>query len=336
MEMPDLLATKAQTFLRNETPNLLSSELLDHPMTILPACSSIETQMSLPRKTKAVWLPPAVFPVLVYPPSPPTSVGPTSKPESRMTYSEATSRGNLLLCLPRRVRKRIYTYLLADYSEMSNIEIPETGDFSRSFPGFCHSFDIIYFDTCLLIIENTTFTLSSDGAIFNLMVFLNDFTDKEGYNAVQSLEFAGRTLFGKEETALGMFDKGKFTSNATELIHRCPNVKNISLVLSMKRLPWTDEDGARALNLTKLTNKYDLESIIKLPKLEVVALSLTPFMALENTVKSMEATTKNAQLRGFMGAGLEGFWGLKGWMEMQALDHMRLLEVRCPTLEQLA
>jgi hypothetical protein len=336
MEMPDLLTTKAQTFLRNETPNSLSSELLNHPVTILPACSSTKIQMPLTRRTKAVLLPPADFPISTYPPSLPTSVEITAKLEFRMTYSEATSRGNLLLCLPRHVRKRIYTYLLAEYPELSNIEIPETGDFSRSFPGFCHSLDIIYFDTCLLIIENTTFTLSSDGAIFNLMVFLNEFSDKGGYNAVQSLEFAGRTMFGKEETALGMFEKGKFTSNATELLRRCPNVKNISLVLSMKRLPWTDEDGAQVLNIMKLTKKYDLESIIKLSKLEIVTLSLTPFMALENTVKSMEKTTKNAQRRGFMGPGLEGFWGLKGWMEMQALDQMRLIEVRCPTLEQLA
>jgi hypothetical protein len=93
------------------------------------------------------------------------------------------------------------------------------------------------------MIQNTTFTISSDGAIFNLMVFLNEFSDRKGYEAVQSLAFAGRTIFGKEESVLGLFEKGEFTSNTTELLRRCPNVKSISLILSMEDLSLNFRDG---------------------------------------------------------------------------------------------
>jgi hypothetical protein len=81
--------------------------------------------------------------------------------------------------------------------------------------------------------------------------------------------------------------------------------------------------------------KFDLASIIKLNQLEIITLTLKPFMALEKTVRAMEETTKIAQLRGFKCSSLGGFWGLKEWFEMQVLNHTRLVEVRCPSLEQL-
>jgi hypothetical protein len=333
LEMPDFLATEARTSAPTEMPASLSVETLDHPVTNSLACSSIEIHKSPPRET--MLLPPTDTPVSTYPSSPPTSVRPTVRMDRRMTYADAVSHGNVLLYLPGSVRKRIYTYLLTDYFELRNIEIPETHDFSKAFPEFCHSLDIIYFDTCLLIIQNTTFTISSDGAIFNLMVFLNEFSDKKGYEAVQSLEFAGRTIFSKEESALGPFEKGEFTSNATELLRRCQKVMSITLIPCLKDLPSIFGDGGQALNITKLTKEFNLASIIELHQLEVITLSLRPLMALEKTVRVIEETTKISQLSAFKGPGLEDFWELKEWFEMQALDHMRLVEVRCPSLEQL-
>ena len=167
------------------------------------------------------------------------------------------------------------------------------------------------------------------------MIFLNEFSDKKGYETVQSLEFAGRTIFGKEESALGPFEKSEFTSNATELLRRCQNVRTITLIPSLKDLPFNFGDGGQALDIKKLTKKFNLASIIELHQLEVITLSLRPFMAQEKTIRAMEETMKISQLRGFKGPGLEGFWGLKEWFEMQALDNMRLVEVRCPSLEQL-
>lgn len=210
-EISDFLATEARTA-------SMSVEIINHPVINSLACPSIEIKSS-PRET--ISLPPTDLLVSTYPPSPPTSIRPIVRVDRRMTYMDAVSHGNVLLYLPRCVRKRIFTYLLTDYPELHNIEIPETRDFSKAFPEFCHSLDIIYSDTCLLIIQDTTFTMSSDGAIFNLMVFLNEFSDKKGYEAVQSLEFAGRTIFGKEESALGPFERGEFTSNATELLQQC-------------------------------------------------------------------------------------------------------------------
>jgi hypothetical protein len=333
LDRSDFLSTEARTSVSMEMPDSLSVEISDHTVINSLACRSAEIHKFPPRDT--IMLPPTDCPASIYLPNSPTSAQPAVRMNLRVTYADVLSHGNVLLYLPRCARKRIYTYLLADYPELRNIEIPEIHDFSKAFPEFCHSLDIIYFDTCLLMIQNTTFTISSDGAIFNLMVFLNEFSDRKGYEAVQSLAFAGRTIFGKEESVLGLFEKGEFTSNATELLRRCPNVKSISLILSMEDLSLNFRDGGQALNIMKLTKKVDLASIIKLNQLEIITLTLKPFVALEKTVRSMEETTKIAQLRGFKCSSLEGFWGLKEWFEMQVLNHTRLVEVRCLSLEQL-
>lgn len=330
LEIPNFLATEPQIYAPTEIPALRPAQTIYYPTQETSACPPAHAKTSMPTETIDIA-------ATVYQPDTPTSVGLNTETGRRITYADAVSHKNVLMCLPRRVRKRIYTYLLADYPEVHNIEIPETGDFSKAFPDFCHSLDMVYFDTSLLIIHNTTFTISSDGAIFNLMIFLNEFPDSKGYDAVQSLEFTGRTVLGnQEETALALFEKGEFAPNATELLRRCPNVKNISLILSLNDLPWTLREGGQAASIAQLTKKYDIASILHLNQLELITLSLKPFMALEKKMKAMEEKTKMAQLKGFEGSGLEGFWGLKYWFEMQALDHMKFIEVRCPSLEQLA
>ncbi|KAF2800505.1 hypothetical protein K505DRAFT_355599 [Melanomma pulvis-pyrius CBS 109.77] len=317
-------------------PAFKDTEMLIFPPAEMPGFPSVDslTFPSSPVEIPAFLV--SEMPDVPYPPSPPASAGSRSKSKRIITYLEAANSGNVMLCLPRGIRSRIYALLLADYPELRNIEVPETRDFAKTFPEFCHSLDMIYFDTCLLMIKSTTFTISSDSAIFNLMVFLDEFPGNKGYDSVQSLEFAGRTVSGTlEETALSLFEKGKFNSNATELLRRCPNVKEISLVISLDDLPWTFDHGGRTLNIVALTDKYDIASITALTKVEVITLSLKPFMALEKIVRTMEEERKTAQMWGWMGPGLDGFWGLKAWFEEQGLDQMRLIDVRCPSLDQL-
>lgn len=248
-----------------------------------------------------------------------------------ITYQNSLNTGNVLLCLPRRIRQRIYSLLLADYPEFYTIEVPDIGDFAKTFPPFIHTLDIIYFDACLLLIQNATFTISSSSAIFNLMALLREFTAEKGYKAVRSLDFSG----DRGVSALKMFKKGAFSSNAVRLLTRCSNVTHVSITFDLDELPWTYERGGREVDFGSLIYKYDILSVLALPELEVITLSLKPTMALEKRIKTMEEERIAHMLRGWMGAGADGLWGLKEWFLILADGQRKMIEVRCPSFGQL-
>lgn len=262
-------------------------------------------------------------PQLILPPSPPASTERKRLTfKSVITYRGAVNRGDVFLCLPRQIRNRIFAYPLADFPELRYIEVPDMKDIN--YPPFANVSDRWYTEACEAIIQSATFSIATDCAIFNLMVFLNEFQENKEYGKVQSLEF----------TELSLFERGEFSANSTTLLQRCPNLKNVTLLVSFDDLIWTYERGGRELDVTRMTQKYDLHAITQLPSLETITLSLHPFMALGKRLAIMETERLACEQAGFTVQGLEDFWGLKGWLEMQALMGKRLIDVVCPRQDQ--
>ena len=256
------------------------------------------------------------------PPSPPQSA---TRKELKLklvaTYLGAMRRRDVLLCLPRRVRDRIFSYLLdTDAVEFRYIEVPNIKDLR--YPYHVEYSDLWYTETCELMIKQATFSISSDQAIFNFMIFLNEFEKHESYENVARLEF----------TDLRMFEKGEFSSNATKILRLCANIKHISLNINLNDLVWTYERGGGELSMDAMTAKYDFMTIVNLELLETVTLNLQPFMALEKRLAAMEQERQIVLLTGCILPGLDSFWGFKDWMELQALDQMKLIDVKCPSL----
>ncbi|KAF2648836.1 hypothetical protein K491DRAFT_684369 [Lophiostoma macrostomum CBS 122681] len=110
------------------------------------------------------------------------------------SYREAILRGDPLQCIPAHIRKHIFTTLLLTYCpELRYIEVPDTQDFN--YPSFIDFNDTWYIEGCQALIQNATFTFATDASIFNLMVFLNEFPDNQGFDNVVSLEFTELALF---------------------------------------------------------------------------------------------------------------------------------------------
>lgn len=170
------------------------------------------------------------------------------------------------------------------------------------------------------MLQTATFSIGSDAAVFNFMVFLAEFEGNEGFENVTKIEF----------TDLAVLEKGVFSASAARLMRRLTGLKSVSLVGRLDDLVWTFERGGRELDIDAMERKYDLRAITQLPALEKVTLELHPFMALQKRLAGMEQERLAAELGGCAFPGLESFWGLKEWIEMKALDGMRLVEVVCP------
>lgn len=252
-----------------------------------------------------------------------------------ITYLGALRRGDVLLCIPGDVRQRIFSYVLTDYSELHYIEVPDTQDFI--IPRFMSVGKLWYAEASRVMIQNATISISSDAAIFNLMVVLKHFgkhlaqyekrmdeVQVDEYRSVRSLEF----------TSLDLFEKGEFSSNATKLLRQCTNLRSITLIINLKDLIWMYGRGGRELDLDIMTRKYDFEAITKLPRLEVIDVQLHPCMSLQKSLMRMEEERKEAERSGTILPGVDGFWGMKEWLEIQGLDQMRLIEVKCPKVDR--
>lgn len=242
-----------------------------------------------------------------------------------LSYREALFQGDPLQCLPRPIRDQIYTNtILTYYPEFRYIEVPDTRDLNL--PLFADFNDKWYVEGCQALIKTATFTLSTDVAIYNLIVFLSEFPDNEGFNNITSLEF----------TSLSLFSRGPFTPSATHLLRRCSNLKHLTLIINLNDLPFTNSTGVQELDIPALTNTYDLAAITHLGSLHTVDLVLKPFMALEKRLAKMEFERKMAEAANGgrigkgTGTGVECFWGLKDWLEGRAFEEMILIEVRCP------
>jgi hypothetical protein len=201
--------------------------------------------------------------------------------------------------------------------------VPDTRDFN--YPLFIDFNEKWYVEGCQALIQNATFTLATDAAIFNLLVFLREFPDDQGFKNVRSLEF----------TDLSLFERGTFSSNAAKLLRRCPNLNNLTLIINLNDLLWTYQRGVQELDILAMTKKYDFAAITQLSALYTVNLVLKPFMALEKKLAAMEFDRKLAEVdeRKVKVAGVESFWALKDWLEGLAFEHLTLIEVNCPGVE---
>ncbi|KAF2470660.1 uncharacterized protein BDR25DRAFT_369101 [Lindgomyces ingoldianus] len=256
-------------------------------------------------------------------PSPPLSAEcKTFKIKTIVSYLGAIRRGNAFLYLHRHIRDRIYAFVLSD-PEFQITEVPDVRDIRN--PEVCEVNNRFYSEATQVLIQNTTFAIPSHCAIYNLMVFLNEFPENQGYERVTSLEFTG----------LGLFETSAFSSDAAALVRRCPNVKGISLIIHLEDLTFTYTRGCREVDMQDMAEKYDLKEITALDQLEVLTLYLEPFMALQKRVASMERDRVHDEQMAGSSFGVESFWGLKEWFEMEFLDRMRLVEVRCPKLEEI-
>lgn len=237
-----------------------------------------------------------------------------------MTYHEALRRGDILLCLPRNVRDVIYTQLLNDIPELGYIEVPQILDVP--FPPFASFSDLWYTEACQLMIERATFSLTTDCALFNLIVFFNEFEQPESYEKATALEFTNLSLFEKSD--LG------FSANSTKLLRQCPNLKRITLIVDLNDVKWTFKRGGREINIDAMLEKYDLEALTRLGDIEVVAFQFQPSMSLGKQLMKMEAERLGAKHKtGLEFPGPGSFWGLKEWLETKALGNMRILGVVC-------
>ncbi|KAF2107303.1 hypothetical protein BDV96DRAFT_303980 [Lophiotrema nucula] len=276
-----------------------------------------------------------------YPLSPPYShTHPSSAPsdnEHTYTYGTALRSGNPFLCLPRHIRDKIYTHTLTDFLSSENTfnEVPELRDFT--YPDICQVDDLLYNEGCQIVIQNTTFTLVSEQAVFHFMTFLEEFKDGEqidgyegelatgeGFENVRSLEFVG----------LGLWEKGVFASAAKMLIKRCPNLASVSLIVDLEDLVWGSGEVGSEINIEFMTKAYDLEALIGLEQLQAVKLGLEPSMSLQKKLARMESERKKADEQSDrITEGLEGFWGLGQWVQLKCLEQMRTVSVLCPVLD---
>ncbi|ORY18825.1 hypothetical protein BCR34DRAFT_596040 [Clohesyomyces aquaticus] len=255
--------------------------------------------------------------------SPPASAGHKSlKFKPIISYLGALRRGNVFLYLPRHLRDRIYVLILSE-PELEVVEMPDVRTITN--PAICEVSDFFYDEAMPVLVRNTTFSITSDCAVYSLMVLLSEFPKTQGFERVASLEL----------TTLDLFERGEFPSNATALLRRCPSVKRVTLIIHLDELVFTYVRGCREVDMDVMARKFDLKTLATLENLEVLILSLKSFMALQKRIASMEHDrVLDEQMTGTT-YGVESFWGLKEWIEMQFLDHMRLVDVHCPKLHEL-
>jgi hypothetical protein len=234
-------------------------------------------------------------------------------------YRDAIKFGDPLTCVPPKIRSIIFTHLLADYPELRYIEVPDARDLT--YPQFTQFNDFWYTEACQIMIQRATFSISTDAAVFSLIVFLNEFQPHESYEDVRTLEF----------TSLTPFEKGEFSANAPTLLRKCTGLRELRLLVDFQDLEWTYTRGGRELDIDAMLGKYDLEAIAQLPNLQTVVLDLAPSMALQKRLAAMEE--ERADLSALLHCvipGVGSFWGLKEWLELKALEDMRVLNVVCP------
>jgi hypothetical protein len=265
---------------------------------------------------------PSTVPLPINPPSPPSSItAPIFTKTLRLrlvtSYVGALVRGNVLLYLPRHIRNQIYCYILNSEPQYTNIEVPDTTDFSL--PDACYVDEKFYHEATQQILQNTTFTLSSDAAVFNLFRWLDDFDGGIGYELVTNLELVG----------LDMWTKGEFAANATRLLWRCGNIRKVILITDLRDLKFEVRDDVWLLDMDEMRRRYDLESLTRMVRLERIELALKPFMALEKRLRAM-GLSGNRSSDG--GTGLEEFWGLKPWLEKWSVGRAGMVHIDCPSM----
>jgi hypothetical protein len=232
-----------------------------------------------------------------------------------VSYADALAHGNPLLYLPRSIRNKIYVLSLSQH-HLTNIEIIETG--SILLPQLCSVDHIFHTEVTALLLRTTTFTIPSDAAIFNFFTLLNAYENGAGYSMITKLELVG----------LAMFERGEFMANGTRLLTRMPNLKEVTVMIDLRDLVFVDgkEEGkGKVVDLDDLVGRWDLDGLMGLRGLERIEMVLVPFMALGKMVRELEGDVRRKT-----GEGLEGFRGLKNWIEMRVAERGGVVEVVCP------
>lgn len=135
-----------------------------------------------------------------------------------------------------------------------------------------------------------------------------------------------------ELLGLDMFEKGKFAPHSRNLLRRCANVEEISLVIDLRDLAFTFHNGIRYLDMDALRSRYDFASLTTMAYLRTVTLALKPFMALETQLRRMVQGDQAGIETPDEAPGVERFWGLKDWL---LANGPPTLVVRCPSVKQI-
>ncbi|PVI05939.1 hypothetical protein DM02DRAFT_667935 [Periconia macrospinosa] len=240
------------------------------------------------------------------------------------SYAGACARGNSLLYLPRTLRERIYTSTLTDTESKSprfqDIEVPDIADITL--PESCDVDSVFRNEITELLLENSTITITSDAAIYNLRVFLNNVDNGNGFNLVRSLSFS----------TLGVFVKGPFTANATSLVKKMKSLERVTIMVDLRDVFFFQsikKEVVAELDIELFTGWFDIEGLLSAKALTTIVLTLQPYLALCKRIYELAGGKGEAGVE----EGLSEFWGLKRWIEEKAAERGRIVEVCCPDSE---
>ncbi|KAF1978182.1 hypothetical protein BU23DRAFT_654644 [Bimuria novae-zelandiae CBS 107.79] len=288
----------------------------------------------------------------IYPPSPPRTLSPDSVRSSSLdsasstasqsplythvgsSYRIALNRGNPFLCLPRPVRDRIHALSLDDNPGWNQVEVPDTGDIALR--ELTEVSPLFQSDITRLLLQDGVWSVSSAAAIYNLLAFLHR-TD-EGDARIGSkrrstpteIEFVGLALWENSSA---------FSSDAARLFARCPGIKEVRLLVDLRELPFTRAPGYPMIDIENLAAQFDLERLAAVRDLQELKISFVPFMALKRRLGGLEGERLWAgRLRREKGdmrevEGMNGFWGLKTWLEEMSEELGYVCDEECDGIE---
>ncbi|KAF2748928.1 hypothetical protein M011DRAFT_318945 [Sporormia fimetaria CBS 119925] len=229
------------------------------------------------------------------------------------TYLGSLHRGDPLTCLPPHTRHIIFSHLLSSYLELQYIEVPDTHDLI--FPLFVDFNATWYLEICDLVVRTATFTVGTQAAVFNLLVFLRGL-GTHGLANITTLEVANMRLFGTD---------GEFKSAASYLLEQCPALEHVVLLWDLDDLVWTYARGGPETDMHAMQRKYDLEALVTHPGLRGVTLKFRPRMALRKRIVSLEEERVECKKQcGVLLDGVDGFWGMKRGLEERSGGRVRV------------
>jgi hypothetical protein len=171
------------------------------------------------------------------------------------------------------------------------------------------------------MLREATWVIASAAAVYNLLAFLHSFTLRN--IKLRILNTSGPKRI--EIVGLGLLEKSNgFHSDASNLISRCPGIEEIRLLIDIRKVSLTRQDGYPMLDIYALSATHEIGNLANLRGLRVVMIGFLPFMNLRRLLGGLRGEKLWAQrLRTEMGdptelVGIESFWGLRCWLEKQS------------------
>ncbi|KAF1997735.1 hypothetical protein P154DRAFT_578654 [Amniculicola lignicola CBS 123094] len=290
------------------------------------------------------------------PPSPPISTSHphapiAPRPAPKLSWATANRLGNEFLCLPRFLRDRIWALTIFSSPNTASYDVIEVPFLKQiTYPDVCEASDQLYFEGCQVLIQNAKFSLESVEAVIGFCDWLNEFDEVVEVSEGDSgwggddvaLKMSGRVRIGRrigyenarrlEFVKVELLERGTFKSMGSHLLRRCLGITHVTLLVQIEKIPWRITDGQgrkREVDIEKLRKTVDIDGVIALPQLETLKLVMEPFMAMQKKLAAWE----DERIKSGYGAdaGLEGFWGLKEWVEVETCS----VSVECPTIEEI-